>query len=108
MGSISTSSFRPHIMHYNTPTRPIDARRVSPLPHADAAFAQVQLGLLHRLRQGKRMIKFSSGKVGGGVTRTSEQALKSLSDRCRDRPRPVFGQPTTAFSRVRHEFFMPT
>ena len=42
------------------------------------------------------------------MTRTSEQALKSLSDRCRDRPRPVFGQPTTAFSRVRHEFFMPT
>ena len=55
----------------------------------------------------EREILFS-GKVGGGVTRTSEKAHNSLLDRCRDRPRPVTGQPTTAFSRARHEFFMPT
>ena len=60
------------------------------------------------ISEGLWTITFSCGKVGGGETRTSEQAHNSLFDRCRDRPRPVTGQPTTAFSRARHEFFMPT
>ena len=50
MGSSSTSSFRPHIMHYNTPTRPIDASvcRLYPMP----------MPLLHR-----SSLAFSTGFV---------------------------------------------